>query len=108
MPAAIRRLLITAPATGIAGSDYRIDGPGRYKTKTLGTHEFIRRFMIHVMPPGFHLIRHYGLFASSAKADNLALARTRRRAAEARGCHGSGHARSALPVLRLDHAHYRN
>jgi hypothetical protein len=55
--------------------DYRIDGPGRYKTMTLHPHEFIRRFLIHVLPTGFHRIRHYGLLASGVKVDNLALAR---------------------------------
>jgi hypothetical protein len=55
--------------------DYRIKGPGRYKTMTLDAHEFIRRFLIHVLPKGFHRIRHYGLLASGVKADNLALAR---------------------------------
>jgi len=38
--------------------DYRIDGPGRYKTMTLATHKFIRRFLLHVLPRGFHRIRH--------------------------------------------------
>ena len=42
---------------------------------TLGAHEFIRRFLIHVLPTGFHRIRHYGLFANGGKARNLALAR---------------------------------
>ena len=37
--------------------DYRIEGPGRYKTMTLATDEFIRRFLIHVLPKGFHRIR---------------------------------------------------
>jgi Putative transposase/Transposase zinc-binding domain len=55
--------------------DYRINGPRRYKTMTLDTHEFIRRFLIHVLPSGFHRIRHYGLLASGMKADNLVLAR---------------------------------
>jgi Putative transposase/Transposase zinc-binding domain len=55
--------------------DYRIEGPGRYKTMTLDAHEFIRRFLIHVLPRGFHRIRHYGLLASGVKANNLALAR---------------------------------
>jgi Putative transposase/Transposase zinc-binding domain len=55
--------------------DYRINGPGRYTTMTLDTHEFIRRFLIHVLPTGFHRIRHYGLLASGVKAHNLALAR---------------------------------
>ena len=55
--------------------DYRIEGRDRYKTMTLATHEFIRRFLIHVLPRGFHRIRHYGLFARPACADNIALAR---------------------------------
>jgi hypothetical protein len=41
--------------------DYRIEGPGRYTTMTLNVGEFIRRFLIHVLPKGFHRIRHYGL-----------------------------------------------
>ena len=56
--------------------DYRIEGPGRYKTMTLDTAEFIRRFLIHVLPKGFHRIRRYGLFAGGAKAENLASMRT--------------------------------
>src|SRR6266851_4157108 len=55
--------------------DYRIDGPDRYKVMTLATHEFIRRFLSHVLPGGFHRIRHYGLFANTARADNIAQAR---------------------------------
>ena len=43
--------------------DYRIEGPARYKVMTLATDEFIRRFLMHVLPKGFHRIRHYGLFA---------------------------------------------
>ena len=42
---------------------YRVEGPDRYKVMTLATDEFIRRFLIHVLPKGFHRIRHYGLFA---------------------------------------------
>ncbi len=42
---------------------------------TLGTDEFIRRFLIHVLPDGFHRIRHYGLFANANRAANIALAR---------------------------------
>ena len=41
----------------------------------LSTDEFIRRFLIHVLPNGFHRIRHYGLFAKSARADNIARVR---------------------------------
>ncbi len=55
--------------------DYRIEGRDRYKTMTLATDEFIRRFLIHVLPRGFHRIRHYGLLAKTSGADNIALAR---------------------------------
>ena len=55
--------------------DYRIEGHDRYKPMTLATDEFIRRFLIHVLPRGFHRIRHYGLFASATRADNIARAR---------------------------------
>ena len=71
------RRLITADASGVTFTfkDYRIEGPGRYKRMTLETSEFIRRFLIHVLPKGFHRIRHYGLFASGARAENLATMR---------------------------------
>jgi len=55
--------------------DYRIEGPSRYTTMTLDVGEFIRRFLIHVLPKGFHRIRHYGLFASSNRAETIARAR---------------------------------
>jgi Putative transposase/Transposase zinc-binding domain len=55
--------------------DYRIEGRDRYKQMTLAIDEFIRRFLIHVLPKGLHRIRHYGLFAKSACADNIARAR---------------------------------
>src|SRR5271168_4572312 len=55
--------------------DYRNDGPARYKVMTLATGEFIRRFLMHVLPKGFHRIRHYGLFAKPSRADNIARAR---------------------------------
>jgi hypothetical protein len=55
--------------------DYRIKGRDRYKVMTLATNEFIRRFLIHVLPRGFHRIRHYGLFAKNSCADNIARAR---------------------------------
>ena len=55
--------------------DYRTKGRERYKTMTLTTNEFIRRFMIHVLPSGFHRIRHYGLFANGNRAENLSRAR---------------------------------
>jgi hypothetical protein len=55
--------------------DYRAKGRQRQKLMTLASGEFIRRFLIHVLPSGFHRIRHYGLFANGGRADNLARAR---------------------------------
>jgi len=55
--------------------DTRIDGPGRWKTMALHPHEFIRRFLMHVLPKGFHRIRHYGLFANGNRAEAIAKAR---------------------------------
>jgi hypothetical protein len=51
--------------------DYRAKRCDRYKTMTLATPEFIRRFLIHVLPPRFHRIRHYGLFANPVRAKQL-------------------------------------
>ena len=69
--------LIAADSTGVTFryKDYRIKGPGRYKTMTLKPDEFIRRFLIHVLPNGFHRIRHYGLLASGTKTETIARAR---------------------------------
>ncbi len=55
--------------------DYRANGRSRQKVMTLAIAEFIRRFLIHVLPSGFHRIRHYGLFANGGRAENLAQAR---------------------------------
>ena len=55
--------------------DYRAKGDARYKLMTLDADEFIRRFLIHVLPDGFHRIRHYGLFANANRANNIALVR---------------------------------
>jgi hypothetical protein len=54
--------------------DYRIEGRDRFKVMTLAVDEFIRRFLIHVLPHGFHRIRYYGLFASGSRAQNIARA----------------------------------
>jgi Putative transposase/Transposase zinc-binding domain len=51
--------------------DYRIKGRDRLKTMTLDADEFIRRFLLHVLPSGFHRIRHYGLFAGTVRARNI-------------------------------------
>ena len=72
-----RRLLAADPkGVTFTFKDYRIDGPDRYKTMTLDPGEFIRRFLLHVLPKGFHRIRHYGLLASSSsKAATIERAR---------------------------------
>jgi hypothetical protein len=55
--------------------DYRAKEQQRAKVMTLAIDEFIRRFLIHVLPSGFHRIRHYGLFANGGRAENIARAR---------------------------------
>src|SRR5262249_42503773 len=68
--------LISADASGVTFKykDYRIEGPDRYTTMTLEPGEFIRRFLMHVLPKGFHRIRHYGLLANGGakRAQKLA------------------------------------
>ena len=55
--------------------DYRAKGRTRYKTMTIAADEFMRRFLLHVLPSGFHRIRHYGLIANVGRRENLAKAR---------------------------------
>ena len=55
--------------------DYRRNGQARYCTMTLSAGEFIRRFLLHVLPKGLHRIRHYGLLASAGCKANIARAR---------------------------------
>jgi hypothetical protein len=55
--------------------DYRAKERVRHKTMTLASDEFMRRFLLHVLPSGFHRIRHYGLIANTTRKDNLARAR---------------------------------
>jgi hypothetical protein len=71
------RRLITFDETGVAFryKDYRRSGPERQQVMTLAADEFIRRFLLHVLPRGFHRIRHYGLLAASSRKAGLALAR---------------------------------
>ena len=68
------RRLIALDETGVTFrfKDYRRDGAERYGTMTLATGEFIRRFLLHVLPRGFHRIRHYGLLARGGRRDSLA------------------------------------
>ena len=71
------RRLVSLDDKGVAfkWKDYRIEGDKRYKVMTLDTHEFIRRFLMHVLPQGFHRIRYYGLLTSQTRAKNIARAR---------------------------------
>jgi hypothetical protein len=71
------RRLLAADARGVTfkWKDYRFERRDRYKTMTLATHEFIRRFLLHVLPKGFHRIRHYGILANGHRAANVARAR---------------------------------
>jgi len=55
--------------------DYRVKGRSRHKTMTLTPDEFIRRFLLHILPSGFHRIRYYGLIANARRKDNLARVR---------------------------------
>ena len=71
------RRLIALDENGVTFNykDYRTNGRARHKVMTLATSEFIRRFLSHVLPKGFHRIRYYGLLAKSSCAENLARAR---------------------------------
>ena len=71
------RRLISFDRTGVTFryKDYRRDGVDRQRTMTLSPDEFIRRFLLHVLPKGFHRVRHYGLLASAGGKANVALAR---------------------------------
>ena len=68
------RLLISLDRTGVTfkWKDYRLEGLDRYKQMTLDPHEFIRRFLMHVLPQGFHRIRYYGFLTSQSRARNVA------------------------------------
>jgi hypothetical protein len=103
------RRLIAVNEAGVAFKykDYRIKGPGRSKIMTLPTHEFIRRFLMHVLPTGFHRIRHYGLFANSSRAENI----MRAPRAAGLGCareRRPSHSARQMPLLWRLHAHYRD
>ena len=69
--------LITLDEHGVTFryKDYRCDAPDRQRTMTLSPDELIRRFLLHVLPKGFHRIRHYGLLASAGREANVARAR---------------------------------
>lgn len=112
--------LIVFNETGVTFryKDYRADGRARHKTMTLATDEFIRRFFIHVLPHGFHRIRHYGLFANGNRAANIARARDLPRRAispqTTRDLQGhsrsrpAAHAATSMSLLRRPHDHHRD
>ena len=112
------RRLCRADENGVAFKykDYRIEGPARYKTMTLATDEFIRRFLIHVLPKGFHRIRHYGLLASATAPKTLRTRpRAARRAASRKAIRDTqssdrpaARAAAAMPVLRRPHDRHRD
>jgi hypothetical protein len=70
-----RLVALTDATVTFRWKDYRAKGRERAKVMTLTVDEFIRRFLIHVLPTGFHRIRHYGLLANPNRADNIARAR---------------------------------
>ena len=69
------RLIAMRGAVTFKWKDCRLEGRDRQKTMTLPVSEFIRRFLLHVLPSGFHRIRHYGLLASGARAHDIARVR---------------------------------
>jgi hypothetical protein len=70
-----RLLAATDDGVTFRVKDYRRSGRERYRTMTLSPDELIRGFLIHVLPKGFHRIRHYGLLVGAARRANLARAR---------------------------------
>ena len=66
-----RLIRFDANSVAFKVKDYRLQGAKRHTTMTLPTSEFIRRFLIHVLPKGQHRIRHYGFFGNGNRADNL-------------------------------------
>jgi hypothetical protein len=97
--------------------DYRFEGRDRHKTMTLAPDEFIRRFLLHVLPKGFHRIRHYGLLARAARRANIARVRELLAAPEPPNAtraddqghrHGANRPSPAMPVLWRAHDRRRD
>ena len=89
--------------------DYRVEGSNEPRVMTLAVDEFIRRFLIHVLPSGFHRIRHYGLFAKWC-AENIARARQLLAVAKPQAEPTSAavdHNKPTLSMLRRSHDHHR-
>ena len=64
-----------ADAVALKGKDYRIKSGDRMKVMRLHTSEFIRRFLIHALPSGFHRIRHTGFLANEIRRDRISMIR---------------------------------
>ena len=88
---------------------HRRDGAERYRTMTSATDEFIRRFMLHVLPQGFHRIRHYGLLAApAARPISPAPANSSRSRRRPMRAGRAGRCPSAVSMLRRTHDHHRD
>ena len=70
-----RLLELTDEHVSFRWKDYRENGDHKNKVMKLAVGEFMRRFLLHVLPDGFHRIRHYGLFANGHRADKVTLCR---------------------------------
>ena len=93
--------LICLDETGVTFryKDYRRNSAERYQVMTLDAGEFIRRFLLHVLPKGFHRIRHYGLLASAGRKANILRARALLAAPEPEAaCVGTDTAGPAVPT----------
>src|SRR3974377_821292 len=111
------RRLIACDQKGVTfkWKDYRLEGREGYQGMDLATPEFIRPFLMHVLPAGFHRIRYYGLLASGHRAWNLARAPEPLPPANIpRGCHQGNRPKccraqaandKSLPLLRRPHGH---
>ena len=78
--------------------DYRAKGRTKHKTLTLAAEEFMRRFLLHVLPSGFHRIRHYGLLANAGRREHLARARELLQVPAAAAPVGTGSADPTAPA----------
>ena len=84
------------PLEGLPG-----ERPHKSKTMRLPAGEFIRRFLLHVLPDGFHRIRHYGLFANGHRAEKLAHVSRAARCAPSAATERAGQAEEAIPARRM-------
>jgi hypothetical protein len=91
-----RLLALDERGVSFRWKDYRAKGKTRYKAMTLSPEEFMRRFLLHVLPSGFHRIRHYGLLANGSRRLNLAAAR------QLLGVHANATAANAPEVAAND------